>query len=313
MKKLLARFPWLNSKNDNSHLVGIYIASDKVISVVLHRVDNAWEIDETIIESFHQESEKIPAVIKAVSKLPSDSSVCLIIPENMYQWVQLDKPNLPEQEIVTSLPWTVKELVSMESTDIIADYFDSSLKQGGIEKINVVVTSRTLFKPLLKAFHDADISLHTVTTSEMILCDMVEHDGGAHMLVSQQLDSEPSLHIIRNGELLLSRKLRGLMGLAQQPLNQLKLGLLDAFGLELQRSLDYFESQLKQPPIKSLQLAIPNLELHGLAQELSQFFPAKVIPFNPISPLCQQQNAEMQLAIAAALSIDSRGTDENTD
>jgi len=312
MKKLLARFPWLNSKNKDSLLVGICIASDKVVSVVLHRVDNAWEINATAIESFQQESEKLPALTKALTTLPSDASVCLVIPENTYQWVQLDKPNLPEQEVITSLPWTVKELVSLEPTDIIADYYDLSLKQGGVEKINVAVTSRTLFTPLLKTFHDSSVQLSTVTTSEMILCDMVEHDDGAHMLVSQQFNSEPSLHIIRNGELLLSRKLRGLMGLAQQPLNQLKLGLLDAFGLELQRSLDYFESQLKQPPIKSLQLAIPNLELHGLAQELSQFFPAKVIPFNPILPLCQQQNIEMQFAIAAALSLDSRGKDENT-
>lgn len=311
MKSLFARIPWINSKNSGSLLAGIYIASDKVVSVVLHRVDDEWEINTSFIEPFQQETEKLPALTSVIAKLPSESSLCLVMPENAYQWVQIEKPNLSQQEIITSLPWTIKELVSLEPADIIADYYDSSLKQGGLEKINVVVTSRTLFQPVLNIIHDGDAELETVTTAEMILCDMVAKDDGAHMLVSQQFGSEPSLHIIRNGDLLLSRKLRGLMALAQQPLAQLKLGLLDAFGLELQRSLDYFESQLKQPPIKSLQLAIPNLELHGIAQELSQFFPARVVPFEPALSLCQQQSAEMQFAIAAALSLEARGDNEN--
>ncbi|WP_372767753.1 hypothetical protein [Pseudoalteromonas sp.] len=311
MKSLLARIPWINSKNRGSHLAGLYIANDKVVAVILHYVDNAWEIKESVVEAFQHESEKLPAFSSVVSKLPVESMLCVLLPENAYQWVQIEKPNLPEQDIISSLPWTVKDMVSLEPSDIIADYYDASLKQGALNKINVVVTSRTLFQPLLNIIHDSNVLLDSVTTPEMILCDMVIKDDGSHMLVSQQFGNEPSLHIIRNGELLLSRKLRGLIALAQQPLAQLKLGLLDVFGLELQRSLDYFESQLKQPPIKSLQLAIPNLELHGMAQELSQFFPARVMPFESSLTLCQQQSVEMQFAIAAALSLDARGEYEN--
>ncbi|MEI4548372.1 hypothetical protein [Pseudoalteromonas spongiae] len=312
MKNLLARIPWLNKNNNGSLLAGIYIASDKVVSVILHRVSDSFEIKHTVVEAFQSETEKLPALNRVLAKLPSGAQVCLVMPESAYQWVQIEKPNLPEQDIVTSLPWTIKELVSLEPSDIIADYYDASLKQGGQNKINVVVTSRSLLMPMLKLINDNDIDLQTITTQEMMFCDLVTQDNAAHMLVSQQFGNEPSIHIIRDGELLLSRKLRGLIPLAEQPLNQLKLGLLDALGLELQRSLDYFESQLKQPPIKSLQLAIPNFEINGIAQELSQFFPAKVLAFEPRLALCLQQNTEVQLAIAAALSEDLRGDNEDS-
>lgn len=275
------------------------------MAVVLHRINDEWEIHNSAIEPFTGETEILPAFSKVLAQLPGGCKVALVIPETVYQWVQIEKPNLPEQEIVSALPWAIKELVNYEPSEIIADFYDLTLKQGDQAKINVVVTNRTLLLPFLNLLHDSEIALELVTTAEMAICDMVIQDDGAHMVISQQVGCEPSLHIIRNGELLLSRKLRGLTPLAQQPLNQLKLGLLDVFGLELQRSLDFFESQLKQPPIKSLQLAIPNLELNGIAQELSEFFPAKVLALEPCLPLCQQQNAEMQFAIATALSLDA--------
>ena len=307
MNSLLARIPWLNNNNTGSVLAGMYIANDKIVSVILHQLDGGWEIKQTLAEPFKSETEKLPSITKVLAQLPSGCKLSVVLSQHAYQWVQIEKPNLSEQEIVTSLPWTLKDLVSLEPADIIADYYESSLRQSGQEKINVVVTSRTLLTPILKAIHSSAIELESVITPEMAFCDMVARDNGAHMLVTQELDAEPSLHIIRDGELLLSRRLRGLMPLAQQPLTQLKEGLLDTFGLELQRSLDYFESQLKQPPIKSLQLAIPNLEVNGIAQELSQFFPAKVITFTPSLPLCAYQSGEVQFAISAALSLDLRG------
>ena len=311
MKRLMARLPWLKNNQTDVCYASLYIAIDKIVSVIITREDNTWQIVQSFVEPFQNEIDKLDAIRKIIKQIPYHYPLTIVLPNNMYQIVQVEKPNLSEDEIRTSLPWTIKELVGFDATDIIADFYDSTIPQG-TDKINVVASTRALLMPILNIVHECEANLVSIQPEDMTLVDMITHDNAAHMVVTQQLGTEPSLHIIREGELLLSRRLRGLMSLAEQPLLQLRNGLLDNFGLELQRSLDYFESQMKQPPIKSLQLAIPNLELSGIIDELRQFFPAKVSAFLPEQAICQQQSMEMQFALSAALSLSEGGVDENT-
>ena len=137
----------------------------------------------------------------------------------------------------------------------------------------------------------------------MACCELIAHDNHAHMVVTQQPNLNPNLHIIRNGQLLFTRRLSGLEGIAHLPLVALEDKQLDTFIQELQYSLDYYQNHLKQPPAVSIQLAIPNPEIDYLVKELSYSFAIEVSVFSSFLAICEQKSNEVQFAIAAALSI----------
>lgn len=313
MKSIIAKVPWLKNSNNDNRVVGVALSKDQVIVTLLERQGQDWLLAKTEVVAIANESELSENLTSAINALDvSGCKVAVVLANTMCQVVQMDKPALPVNEIAASLPWTLKDLVSFPSDTIIADFIESPIKQAGQDKITVFASNSILLNPIINALTKSNCELELLTSQEMAYCHMLAGDSAAHMLVSQELGEEPNLLIIRDGQLLLSRRLRGFNKFAELPLAQLKMSLLEMFGLELQRSLDFFESQLKQPPIKTLQLNIPNLELPGIIDELAQFFPVKVVGFEPQVEICKTQALEMQFAITGALLLSDGGADENT-
>ncbi len=58
------------------------------------------------------------------------------------------------------------------------------------------------------------------------------------------------MNIVKRKQLFFSRRLRGYENLANFSPEELKIGIVDNVSLEIQGSIDYFESQFRQAPIK---------------------------------------------------------------
>ena len=301
---------WFKSRRNDSLFAAISIMNNSVILVILKLKNESREINNTFTEYFQNEASRLSAIEKILSKVPASCRLSIILPEGTYQWLLLDKPALAEKDINASLPWLLKDLVSFNGEDIVADYYDFPLEQFSQDKLHVAVTRRQFLLPIINLVHKKKLDLYSISTYEMACCELVVHDGHAHMIVTQQPNSTPNLHIIRNGQLLFTRKFDGLEGLAHLPLIELKKELVDIFLRELQHSLDYYQSHLKQSPPTSLQLSIPNPEIDGLVEEISYFFALKVSVFSPSLAICEQQNSDVQFAIAAALSSENREQNE---
>ncbi len=309
MKSLLNNIPWLRSGAKQSNFIGLALSSDKVTAVHLQSDEQKkWQLVETKSKSFKGETGLSAAITDILDEFESsDLKVGVMLSQHMYQVVQIDKPNMTNDEIQLSLPFTIKDIVNTASDAIIADFIDSPFKHNGVEKITVFAANRMVLAPVISAVAVSEHELESLCCKELIYCDLLSVDKAAHMLVSQNFGEEPNLQIIRDGQLLLSRRLRGFMQLPELPLVQLKTHLLEQFGLELQRSLDFFESQLKQPPIKTLKLNIPNLELGGIISELGSFFPVKVTAFESQLDVTENQSVDVQYAIGAALQASQGG------
>lgn len=79
--------------------------------------------------------------------------------------------------------------------------------------------------------------------------------------------------------------------------------MVEAFGLEIQRSIDFFESQLKQPPIRSIQLQCDDLTSLTLRAEVAEFLQVKVIDFKPTLDLAQQLETQYYYVLGAAYQL----------
>ena len=78
----------------------------------------------------------------------------------------------------------------------------------------------------------------------------------ATVLLTQEAGEEVVLNVVKDGNLYSSRRLKGFENIGSFSQEELEMGLLDNLGVQIQRSMDHFESQLRQPPIRCLILAL---------------------------------------------------------
>ncbi|MDC2889594.1 hypothetical protein [Psychrosphaera algicola] len=61
---------------------------------------------------------------------------------------------------------------------------------------------------------------------------------------------------------------------------QIQMGGTDNVAVEIQRSIDYYEGQLKQPPIKNVFIAIDSANIQAIVDALDLSLPVKSKPFS---------------------------------
>ncbi|MBU2891752.1 hypothetical protein KO495_00275 [Colwellia sp. D2M02] len=181
----------------------------------------------------------------------------LVLNASQTQIVQVDKPSVPDSEICAALKWQVKDLVSVSPENMVLDYFDGPVLSGGVEKINVVCAAVPELKKLVATINDGDMSLISITTPEFAFANLVAKQNDACLLVCQQPNEEILILIVKQGQLFFHRRLRGFAQLANNTEEELAGHIIDNLSLEIQRSTDYFERQLKQAPIKELKVLVP--------------------------------------------------------
>ena len=229
------------------------------------------------------------------------SQLSLLLPQHYYQIVQMDKPALAEQELIQSLSWTLKELVSIQGEHIVADYLDDPIRiPGQGAKINVFVADKQQLQPLVSDIHkEQEWQLQCMSAKEVAIANMSGDDNYARLVIFHERGQEPGILIIRQQQLLLNRRLRGFK-LLEQATDEASINhLSDSLGLEIQRSMDFFESQLKQPPIKEV-LFFSDFDTAPVIDRLQQLQAVPMATFSPQMDLADVVKPEFYLALAAA-------------
>lgn len=123
---------------------------------------------------------------------------------------------------------------------------------------------------MVATISDENLTIASITTEEFAFASLLPIQQDAVLLVCQQPNEEINLLIVKNGQLFFSRRLRGFAQIATKTEDELSMGVTDALSLEIQRSTDYFERQLKQAPIKAIEILLPVEQEAFLARKLSE-------------------------------------------
>ncbi|MDO6835761.1 MSHA biogenesis protein MshI [Pseudoalteromonas carrageenovora] len=295
-------FSWLNRSLDRNTAIGVAAYADTVNAVCLKKNHSKWVVHSSHSVNVSEQTDYTTAMVACINEVSTDvCGVNLVIPHYFYQIVQMDKPNLSDEEIIQSLPWTTKDLVDIAPENIVADFIDYPITLPmQSSKMNVFITNKLQLLPFIDSFEHTKSVLRAMTSEEMILVTLFGSHKEAHMLIVQHLGHEPRILIIRDGQLLLARRLNGFLGISDKDQNQV---LVEALGLEIQRSMDFFESQLKQPPIRSIQLQCDDLSSLALRAGLAEFLQVKVVDFVPTIELSKHLEPNFYYALGAAYQL----------
>lgn len=254
LTKIIKRFNFVANKHAGQAIIHI---SPGMIRLLNLANDNA-ATGLTLVSISIENNQWQAALLTALNKLPKNCQLHLILAPDRYQIIQIDKPSLADNEMLQALPWLVKDLVEIPVDDMVVDYLELPAVTSQSNKINVVVCRLSYLKSVVELLHQHKKTVVTIQPEEWLLAGHSLQSSHSTMLVMHQPNQELLIQIVREGAVYFSRRARGFNRLSAASAAELGMDMLDNLLLELQRSMDYFESQLKQPPVRDIRLIIDN-------------------------------------------------------
>ena len=178
-----------------------------------------------------------------------------LLDESEYSLLLTEAPDVRPEELKTALRWRVKDLIDFHINDAILDAFELPGTDGGKSREMYAVAARNeAIRRRVDPLQTAGINLEVIDIPEMAqrnLAALLPEDAQGVALLSFG-NRGGLLTISRQGDLYLSRGLD--VGVDHLRQSGGLTGYLDRVVLEIQRSLDYFESHFRQSPVQHLVL-----------------------------------------------------------
>nr|WP_282450918.1 biogenesis protein MshI [Marinobacter bryozoorum] len=181
----------------------------------------------------------------------------IVLPMDQYQVFQLERPEgVDDAELADALKWKLKDFLDFSPSEAVSDVFPfpADAARGRGDLVNVVAVRRTVISELVTLADDAGLKLQQIDIAELALRNFLGRldDTGRGATLVQLKEHYGHMVIGKGGTLYLSRRLdvtaRELREASSQE------SAVQSLALEMQRSLDYYESQLGQvpPPVINL-------------------------------------------------------------
>lgn len=187
-----------------------------------------------------------------------------------YSLLLTDAPEVPPDELRAAMRWRIKDLIDFHINDATLDVFDvPGERLAGRARSMYAVAARTAaIQKRVDLLDAAGIDLQVIDIAELAqrnLAALLPEDTRGVALLSFSA-TNGLLTVTRQGELFLSRNLD--VGLDAMLAGSDTAAYFDRIVLEVQRSLDYYDSHFRQPPVIGLVLAPASRPVPGIEDYL---------------------------------------------
>ena len=237
------------SKKKSTSTVGVQLTPRGICCVVIDHPDSGVPIVQGYRRYPVEKGKLSPKVITSLQSYIADNQLeqansCIVLDDKDYQLFVIEAPNVPKEEMSEAVKWKVKDLILYPLSEAVVDVFLQP-DDGDTHKLiaNVLVTQKTLVDERIQMAQSLGLNVVAVDVPELAYrnyFEVSEYSDKKIALISIK-KSYGKLTVISGAEVYFSRSF---------PVDY-KGGLLDDIPesdivLEVQRSLDYYERQLKQ-------------------------------------------------------------------
>ena len=246
-----------------------------------------------------------------------------------YDLEMVEKPEVAENELCQAVRWKIKDSLSFDIDNAIVDVFEiPNLKERGrTPLVYVAAADKNLLKQRVQLLEEQSLQVESIDIAELgmrnIAALLPEDQQGVAFLKLEEtkglmtLTQDSSLYLTRTIDVGFSAlaeqntilgddsEVHGLALEEGMPPEQQRT--LNGIVLEVQRSLDYYESHFAKPSINSLVLAPLPFEIPGVVKHLASALGLQVrmLDLNAVidmkSPMSQEMQSNCFFAIGAAL------------
>jgi MSHA biogenesis protein MshI len=197
-----------------------------------------------------------------------------------YHLLQIDKPNVPEREVYAALVWPLKDLLS-RNIEYVYDYLSPPAQVAGQSQVTVVAIPQKDIENLSRGIHDANLNLQSILIEETATVELMPTSDDAVISLVQEHGEEIVLNIVKNNQLYFTRRLKGFENLGSYSESELSMGITESLCIQIQRSIGYFESQLRQSPVRKVLIKLDTSLSEKLAVQIQENMGLPVSIFEP--------------------------------
>ena len=274
---------FFKKKAKSSSRVGVVVSSDQLAVAHMGERDGAPFLigfERVVLKS---ERDAAKALAKMVKDLNLEDKQCsFVLNRKDYNLHLVEAPEVESSELRAAVRWKIKDLLDMKVEDAAIDVFKvPEDAYRGREMVYVVAALKSRISNIVNMVTESGLELAVIDIPELVMLNLsnhyVEDEKGVAFMDLRRNGS--TMNITRNGELYLSRRINTQLDpdVMQSPEWE---SLKDRLVLEIQRSLDYYESQMGQDTINRIVIAQRQNDGAAMAQALNGLLAAEVSVLN---------------------------------
>ncbi len=248
----------------------------------------------------------------------------------------LSMPLMPQEELSSALFWEAKKLVTLPQEEILLDYIllkNHEEQEGKQQKVVLVIAQKSRVKFYCSVVQEAGVKIAAIDIGPLCALNAIRFRGqeplvGTVLYVDMGA-VKTDMTIIKGGVFQLTRRLemggegltlkmakelslsyaeaeklkreQGLLG--EKKTKTILVGEIDRFVSEIQRSIDYYISQIEEEHLSAIILMGGGSLLPGLAESMQPYFRSPVKIDQPFSGVHLNQAYEDFYAMAPRFSV----------
>jgi MSHA biogenesis protein MshI len=212
------------------------------------------------------------------------AEVAIVLAPEVYQLLVIEQPEVAANEVRDAVRWRIQEYIDFPAEDAAVEVFPfpESAGRGRIPMIFVAAMPRIRLEAAVATACAAGFSPTVIDIMELALRNVAmraypspEHGIGLLRITT----SSGLVNVTRGDELFLSRRISGVPEIIEgEAWDAFKDGLL----LQVQRSIDYYESGLGQPAATALLIAATHGWQERIVEHLEAMLPLPVRPLSRV-------------------------------
>ncbi|WP_339869317.1 hypothetical protein [Pseudohongiella nitratireducens] len=310
---------WLGRKKRVEGTVGLSLTSQRLS--LAHVVRQREET--SLLASHHEELGDVGVAERLASVVAEHglqgASTNLVLTPNDYSIYLVEAPQVGDDEMASAIRWKIKDLLDMPVEDAIIDVMrlPDNAFSGRKQMIYAVASARSRLEERIAQISMSGLELNSIDIPEMVLRNVVRQfgdDTNGLAFISLR-ENGSTMNITRQGQLYLTRRINTSVGpdALLEPDWEMRR---DRVVLEIQRSLDYFESQMGQNPVSQIMIAPRGQDTESMMNSLADALasPVGVLDYDSELELDGlpgddgrsggQAGRDLIMAVGAALRVD---------
>ncbi len=290
-------------------------------AAVRHQAGAPPVLESCVFAPVEAGADRSAALARLVRARRLDTMACTsVIDLDQYALLLVEAPDVPPAELRAAMRWRVRDLIDFPVDEAVIDVFDAPAGGAlrGPRMVYAVVARAAAVQRRADELLDAGLRLTAIDIPELVMRNLTallpEDVGGVAFVYLA--GEQGMITLTRQATLYLSRHIETggdrLAQLEGETLSPEIEGWLDAVVIEVQRSLDYYDSHFSQPPIAGVVLAPHGGPVAAAAGYLgSQLgIPARVLDLNDLIDTAEALEPALQpqclVAVGAALRVPER-------
>lgn len=264
------------------------------------------------LNSGYETGKALHALVKDL-EIEGEQVSYVLNPKDYYLHL-VEAPNVHEDELRSAIRWKIKDLLDIKVDDAALDLFRvPEDAYHGRDMVYVVATAKSKVRSIAEQMEEAGLELAVIDIPELAMHNIartcLDDSKGVAFMDLRRTGSTMNISI--EGELYLTRRINTQVGpdaMESEDWDSLK----DRLVLEIQRSMDYFESQMRRSQINKIVVAQRQNDTRELVAELNELLTAEVtaLDLSEFIKGDEPLTAEYQQAALSAIGATLRGIDK---